>query len=145
MKMAPFYTYIVLSLALVACSQATQATVTITDVWGRPSPRAAANAAFYLSLENNTSSEVSLTGATIPVCTSAELHETTIDDQNVMSMRHIASVTIPKGKSLQLEPGGYHIMCLGLQSELKPGDHIPITLAFGDSGELQVEAVIGEP
>jgi copper(I)-binding protein len=145
MKMASIYAFIVLSFALAACGRAEQATVTATDIWGRPSPQAAANAAFYMSLENNIGSAVSLTGVTIPVCTSAELHETTIDDQSVMSMRHIASVTIPKGKSLQLEPGGYHIMCLGLQSELKPGDRIPITLTFADSGELQVEAVIREP
>lgn len=145
MKMVALTTLIILSLALAACGPDQQTTVTVSDVWGRPSPQAATNAAFYMKLENATSSDDSLTSATIPICTKTELHETTIDDQGVMSMQHINAVSLPKGQRAQLEPGGLHIMCVGLQAELNLGDHIPITLAFTNTGELQVEAEIREP
>ena len=135
---------VLLGLGLVACGSSEQDTVTVSDVWGRPSPASAANAAFYMNIHNNAQVQDSLSKAEIDICERTELHQTMIDDAGVMRMEHTERIDIPSGEIVSLEPGGYHVMCMGLQSQLQAGDQILITLSFAESGDLQVQAEIRE-
>jgi copper(I)-binding protein len=126
----------------VACGSSEQ--ITVTDLWGRPSPGSAANAAFYVSIHNNGSALEELVAADIDICGQTELHESTIDENSVMRMQHVEIIRVPPGETIHLEPGGYHIMCIDRQADLDPGDQIPITLHFANYGELSVEAEIRE-
>ena len=132
----------IVSLMLVACGGSEQ--ITINDSWGRPSPGSAANAAFYMSIHNNGSEVEELVAADVDICDQIELHESRIDDNGVMSMRHIEKIIIPPGETIDLEPGGLHIMCISRQADLAPGDEIPIRLQFANFGDLTVEAEIRE-
>ncbi len=58
---------------------------------------------------------------------------------NVMRMREVSGIDVPSGKSVELKPGGYHIMFLGLKQPLKVGEHIPITLHFEKAGDVNVD------
>ena len=129
-------------LMLVACGSSEQ--ITVTNLWGRPSPGSAANAAFYLSIHNNGPELEELVAADIDICGQTELHESTIDENSVMSMQHVEKIKVPPGETIHLEPGGLHIMCIDRQADLAPGDSIPITLQFANYGELSVEAEIRE-
>lgn len=133
---------VLITLMLVACGSSEQ--VTVTDLWGRPSPMSAANAAFYMSIHNNGSEPEELQAADIDICGRTELHESKIDDNGVMSMHHVEKIDIPPGQTISLEPGGLHIMCIGRQAELVSGEQIPILLEFATLGELEVEADIRE-
>ncbi len=86
-----------------------------------------------------------LVGAEVTICDRVELHETTIDGQGVMSMQHIKQIDVANGATVRFEPGGLHLMCLGLKEELKIGDQILIGLSFANSDDIQVEAEILEP
>ena len=62
----------------------------------------------------------------------------------MMSMQPVDSIEIPAGESVELEPGGYHIMVLDLAADLVAGDTVEVTLTF-DSGETQkVDAEVKE-
>ena len=132
----------IVSLMPVACGSSEQ--ITVTDLWGRPSPGSAANAAFYVSIHNNGSELEELVAADIDICGQTELHKSTIDENSVMSMQHVEKIKVPPGETIHLAPGGYHIMCFDRQADLAPGDQIPITLQFANYGELSVEAEIRE-
>jgi copper(I)-binding protein len=57
----------------------------------------------------------------------AEIHEMTMVD-NVMRMRPLKGLDLPAGKTVELKPGGYHVMLTGLKERLKDGDTVAITL-----------------
>lgn len=139
-----FTLFTIAGLAIVACQPADRVDLVVTDSWGRPSPASAANAAFYMNIRNTGRTLDSLERAEIDICDDTQLHETNIDDDGVMSMAHIMEIDIPGGETVSLEPGGLHVMCLGLKSPLEAGEEIPIKLSFAETGELQVQAEIQE-
>ena len=59
-----------------------------------------------------------------------------------MKMRPVKSIPVPAGGTVELKPGGYHIMLLDLKKDLKPGDTVPVTLSFEHGGELRIEAAV---
>ena len=62
----------------------------------------------------------------------------------MMGMQPIARLEIPAGGSVELKPGSYHIMLIGLKQDLKVGDSIEITLKFEKAGEIKVTAAVRE-
>ena len=65
------------------------------------------------------------------------LHETVVTD-GIASMPHAMSIPVPAGQNVQLAPGGYHGMLMGLTTALKEGDSFPVTLIFQNAGEITV-------
>ena len=62
----------------------------------------------------------------------------------MMGMQPVARVEIPAGGSLQLKPGSYHVMLIGLVKDLKAGDTIDLTLKFERAGAITVKAQVRE-
>ena len=56
-----------------------------------------------------------------------------------MRMRQVDAIALPAGKTVKLEPGGYHLMFVGLKAPLKAGDKFPMKLKFEKAGELTVD------
>ena len=130
-----------LVLLSTACGPA-KPKISVTNVWGRESIRSAANSAFYMDIGNAGRSDDHLIGVTADACRSTELHETTLDEQDVMKMRQVGEILIPGGQTVKLDVGGYHIMCLDRIEEFTSGDLIPITLNFEISGDKEISAEI---
>lgn len=145
MKKTKFFVILLVGLFLVACSSGERDGVTVEDVWGRSAPMSASNAAFYMTINNAGQEQDSLVAASISICDVTELHMSSIDDNGVMSMRQVQQIDVPAGETKNLEPGGLHIMCIGRQADLNPGDSIPISLSFARAGEIAAEANIKEP
>ncbi len=131
-------------LSLAACDSGDQDSLVVEDVWGRPSPKSASNAAFYLTIHNASQEQDDLITASADVCGRTELHRSSVDEQGVMSMQQVQQIDIAAGEATVLEPGGLHIMCIDRRSEFSSGDRVPITLSFARAGEIVVEAEIKE-
>jgi copper(I)-binding protein len=85
-----------------------------------------------------------LVSATSPACGMVELHETQMSD-GVMSMQHLPQgIPVPAGETVSLEPGGLHVMCMGVQSPLTVGEMVEVALEFENSGSKTIEAEIRE-
>lgn len=83
-----------------------------------------------------------LVGATSPWAPTVELHET-INDGGVMKMRPVpGGFEVPATGSLELKPGGKHIMLIGLNKPLVNGEEIEITLRFEKGGEITVKVPV---
>lgn len=66
------------------------------------------------------------------------IHKTTMED-GVMKMRHQkGGVPIPAGETVSFEPGGLHIMFMGLEAPLKDGEKNTATLVFEKAGKVEV-------
>ena len=121
---------ITLSLCLLAAATLAQAQVTIHAPWVRGTvPMQQASGAFMqLSADKTTR----LVAAQSPVAKVVEIHEMVMDN-NVMKMRQVPGLDIVPGSTLDLKPGGFHIMLIELKQQLKGGDVVPITLEFEDT------------
>lgn len=58
------------------------------------------------------------------------------------AMQQTGSLDIPASADVRLEPGGSHLMLMGLEKPLVEGDHFPITLQFERSGKITVDMVV---
>lgn len=144
MKHAHLLFGLLLILLLAACGQTEPAAgITVTDVWGRPSPSMAANGAFYMNIRNNDSADDRLVRAESAACGAVELHESVMDE-GVMRMVHVGEIELPPGQTTELKVGGLHVMCLDKQADFTAGSRIPVTLFFANAGEMAVEAEIRE-
>ena len=83
-----------------------------------------------------------LVGVSSPVG-DAEIHEMKMEN-NVMRMRQIKSLDLPRMQNVELKPGGYHVMLMGLKSQLKKGDTVPLTLKIEQGGKVTEQKVNAE-
>jgi len=114
----------------------------VSSAWARAKPAGGTSAA-YLTVTNGTSADDMLVGVAAPsVTSSASLHETTTDASGMTGMKHTDGVPIPAGKTVTLEPGGYHIMLMDLTRELKVGDTVDLVLTFQQAGPVNVTAEV---
>lgn len=130
-----------LALAGLLVSAQAMAQVDVSDAWVRGTVPAQTASGAFMTLHAH--QDAKLVGVSSPVGT-AELHEMKMEN-NVMRMRQIPSLDLPKMQDVQLKPGGYHVMLMGLKQQLKAGDTVPITLKFEQNGkviEQQVNAQV---
>jgi periplasmic copper chaperone A len=115
--------------------------IEIKDAWARATPGGAQTGAAYLTLLSPTGDR--LTGVTSPAAEKAELHQMT-NDGGVMKMREVSAIDLPPGTPVSLKPGGLHVMLMGLQHPLEPGQSLPVTLQFEKSGARAVNVAVGK-
>jgi len=146
-------TLVVASVAAGCSSGGGTAEVKATDAWARASSAMASAGAAYMTIENTGSAADALIGASSPAATTVEVHETVVmgspapgasADGGMMGMQPVKRLEIPAGGTVELKPGSYHIMLIGLKQDLKVGDSIEITLTFEKVGEIKVTATVRE-
>ena len=132
-------------LAIVAtllAALAAQAQTSIKDAWVRGT--VAGQKATGLFGQITSASGGKLVAASSPVAGVVEVHEMAMDG-NVMKMRAVPALDLPAGKTVELKPGGYHVMLLDLKQELKPGETVPVTLVIEGAGGKRENVEIKAP
>jgi copper(I)-binding protein len=135
--------YKILAVALLSATPAlAQApSVQVQDAWARATPPRAMSGGIFLTLTDSGAPD-RLIGVSTPAAATAQLHQT-VDDRGVMKMNEVPSLDLPPGKPVELKPGGYHIMLMGMKSQLKPGDTFPVTLTFAKAPPVTVTVTVG--
>lgn len=117
------------------------AALTVTDPWVKAAP--SGMTAAFGTLVNAGSSDVTVVSATTSINETTELHETVENEDGSMAMRpKEGGFVIPAGGSLALEPGGDHLMLMGLSEPVEAGTTVTITLTLGDGTTTEVEATV---
>ena len=138
-------TAISLTLAAILASAdgVSASSVMIMQAFARASATpTASSAAAYVSLMNHGAEADRLLSVSTPAARSAEIHKTEMVD-GVMKMAPAGPLALPMHGTLEMKPGGYHIMLMGLVGPLKKGDEIEITLTFEKAGEVKVKVPVG--
>jgi periplasmic copper chaperone A len=134
------------ALAAAACGSGSSATsgpsiaggqLTVKDAWVRAAP-AGADTAAYFTIVNGPVADDMLVGVSTTAARSAGLHQTTTDASGMTGMHMTEQVKIPGGGTVQFAPGGYHVMLVGVGSELKAGDQVVLQLSFEKAGVVKV-------
>lgn len=114
----------VLMLPLGAVAQ-----VKVIEPWIPEAPPNAQALGAFMILENDAETPVKVINAWAPGFDTIELHKSVEENGMHKMLKQEALIIPPKGR-LELKPGGYHVMLIGVQKPLKAGDTIPLRLDF---------------
>jgi periplasmic copper chaperone A len=131
-KLTQLSTSLLLSLA----ATASLAQVKVEHAWARPTVAGQQGGGGFLSI-TSASADRLLSGST-PLAERFELHMMAMKG-DVMEMRQVDAIELPAGKTVRLEPGGLHVMFIGLKTPLQTGSRVPVTLKFEKAGDVKVE------
>lgn len=116
--------------------------LSIQHPWSRETAVGQAVGGGFLTITNSGSREDRLLSGTTPVAAEVQLHTMTMDG-SVMRMRQVTDgVAIPATASVELKPGGYHIMFMGLKRQLRQGEFFPVRLHFQRAGSVTVQFAV---
>ena len=133
-------------LSVVLCvfvSPAALAQVQVKDPWVRATVSHQSVSGAFMQLSSVR--DVRLVEVRSPVAGAVELHEMKMD-QGIMRMRPVSGIDLPSGRSVELRPGGYHVMLMGLKRQLRAGESVPLTLVLegrdGKRETVEVKAAV---
>ena len=131
-------------LALMAAFAAPAlAEVSATDAWVRGTVPAQKSTGAFMTLHSTDYARI--VEVRTPVAKAAEIHASEMQG-GVMQMHAMEDFLLLPGKSVELKPGSYHIMLMGLAKPLAAGDTVPLTLvieeAKGRRRTLEVRAEV---
>lgn len=147
--MKPFFALLAAGFfMLTACAPASgspaaaQNDIKIYDPWARAALTQVSGV--FLRIENSGPAADKLLSASSEVAEMVQIHETTLEN-GTMSMRELPDgLEIPAGGETILKPGGYHLMLMGLNRELKAGEAIRVTLVFENAGEITLSVPVSD-
>jgi len=128
---------VTLGVASLCASAHALAQVDVSDAWVRGTVPAQTASGAFMTIHAHEAAK--LVGVSSPVG-AAEIHEMKMDN-NVMRMRQVQSLDLPKMQDVQLKPGGYHVMLMDLKQPLKAGDTVPLTLKIEQNGKVIEQTV----
>jgi copper(I)-binding protein len=120
---------------------AADSSLSVDDPYVRLAPPGVTTTGAFMTISNSGSADRKLVKAASPVSDKVQLH-THMNDHGVMKMREIPEIPVQANGKVELKPGSYHIMLIEMKTELKEGDHVPITLSFDDGSTSQVDATV---
>lgn len=116
--------------------------IKVSGFKARAVPAGAPTSAIYMSIENQGQAADALLSAKAEGVPATELHETVIDDQGVMNMNKLERIEIPAQSTVSFEPGGLHVMLIGLKEGLADGDSVNLDLSFEKAGKISLSVPV---
>ncbi len=129
------------SLLIATPALAQTPSVTATGAWARATAASQKVGGTFLTLTDSGAAD-RLLSASSPAASKVELHRT-VADNGVMKMLPVEALDLPPGKPVELKPGGYHLMMMGLTHPLVPGATFPMTLTFEKAPPVTVTVTVG--
>jgi len=132
-----------LSIALMAFATSIQAqdakvgAIKIENAYVRATAPGQPAAGAFMKIENSGSAD-QLVSASSPAAGEVQLHQMSMEG-NVMKMGQVKDIAVPANGSVDLKPGGYHIMLMNIKAPLKVGETVPVKLKFAKAGEVEVK------
>ena len=127
--------------ALLSVSTLLASSIEINDAYVRATPPGLPNSAAFMQIENTTSKDISITKVSSPIAKFVELHAHDMKN-GVMKMYQVKRITVPNHGKVSLQPGGFHIMLIGLHKPLKEGETVTFTLGLSNGDTKTITAPI---
>jgi len=130
--------------ALLASLPAFAGELTVTNAWSRSTPPVAKVGVVYFTLKNDTGKSDRLLKLSTPVAGKVEVHRTEVLD-GIARMREVAVLHVDAGQTLEFQPGGLHVMLMGLRKPLVAGTTYELDLLFEVAGPRKVRVEVRSP
>jgi copper(I)-binding protein len=126
---------------LIFCLPAFAENLQITDAWIKNLPMTVPVRAGYMRIFNHQAREITIVSLESKSFQSIEIHQS-LETDGLMSMRPVDTLSIPAGGSLELAPGGFHLMMMNPLEQLLPGKKITVTLHYQDQKTQTIDMVV---
>jgi copper(I)-binding protein len=130
------------ALLLAAFATTGAAQVAVGNPWVRGTVAGQKGTGAFMQLTSL--SDLTLVGAATPAAKIVEIHRMTTDG-GVMKMSAVGRLPLPAGKTVELKPGGYHVMLMDLTQPLREGDTVPMTLTLEDRAGAKQTVEVNAP
>ena len=127
---------------LIACSTLYAQTVEVKDAWVRATVPGQKGTGACMNITAKDGAK--LVGASSPVAGVVEVHEMKMDG-DIMRMRAVPVLELPAGQTVQLKPGGYHVMLMELKQGLPKDSTVPLTLRLQDAQGVETRMEVSVP
>ena len=125
--------------AMAAAADVTLGDLTLTGAFTRATLPNAPVAGGFLTIANAGAEADRLVAVSVDFAKEGQIHEMAMEG-DVMKMRQLPDgLVIPAGETVTLEPGGYHLMFMGLSRALVEGETVPVTLTFEKAGDVTID------
>lgn len=115
--------------------------IALDNAWARPASQGGKSAA-YLRISNGTASTDTLLSFSSNAAESVELHESIEHEDGTTSMQPAGQQVIEESEKLVFEPGGLHLMLIGVKQDLAIGDSLQITIEFARASTISTTAKV---
>jgi copper(I)-binding protein len=115
--------------------------LTVTNAWSRSTPPGVTVGVVYFTLKNDTGKSDRLLKLSTSVATKVEVHRTEVLD-GIARMREVAVLHLDAGQTLEFQPGGMHVMLMGLKQPLVVGKSYELELLFEVAGPRKVKIAV---
>jgi len=132
---------LLLMLATLVVPVAVSQELVAEDFWLRESIPGQPNGAGFGKISNPTDMDAFLIGADIGIAEVVEIHQH-LHENGQMRMVQMETLVNPAGQEVELRPGGYHLMLIGLKEPLVADSIHPITLIFNDGSTISLEVPV---
>jgi copper(I)-binding protein len=144
--MRPIFFLLAVALALAGgiavAEEYSAGTIQIGNPWTRATPKGSTVAGAYMTLTNKGSAPDRLVGGSSAVADRFEVHSMVMDG-GVAKMRPVdGGLEIKPGETVELKPGGLHVMLTGLKQPLNKGEKVKATLEFEKAGRVEIEYTV---
>ena len=131
----------ILSLQMATISIASSAEIlTVSNPWVRATVPAQQVTGAFMTL--TAAADLRLVAVSSPQAGMVEIHQMTMEN-NVMQMRALPDgLALPKGKAIELKPGGYHLMVMDLKRPMLQGAWLPLTLTVETKDKKRSTVVV---
>lgn len=131
------------ALGTSALAQANQSeSLSIHHAWSRETAAGQSVGGRFMTIANRGAAADRLLSGTSPVAAEVQLHTMSMDG-GIMRMRRVeGGIAVPAKGTLELKPGSYHIMFMGLKRQLRQGERFPVTLRFQRAGSVTVQVSV---
>ncbi|MEL0660200.1 copper chaperone PCu(A)C [Psychromonas arctica] len=132
-------TFLICTLLLSINSFASE--LDISEQHIRATPPHAKNSAAFFTITNNTNKNVNLVAVQSDIAEQIQIH-TNINEDGLMKMRQVDTIMIKANSSTSLQPGGYHVMFIGLKNSLTEGQSVDLMLYFDNGEQIKVNTPV---
>lgn len=115
--------------------------LSVEEAQVRAVPPVSTTTAAFMVLRNSGEQDVVVRGAFSPAAEHTELHDH-VEEDGVMQMRQVSAISVPAGGSVELAPGGLHLMLIELVETLEEGDQVELTLELDNAEQVTFEAPV---
>lgn len=116
------------------------ADISVKDVYIKQTPPNATNTAIFMKIYNTSHKDLALYKVETNLSNTAELHNN-LREKNKMMMIQVPKILIKANSSIELKPGGYHIMVLNLKNKIDANTSANITLYFDNNQSIELKNV----
>ncbi len=114
----------------------------VDDAWVRTTVPGQPSSGAFMRITADSDSK--LLSVASPAANNVQIHEMSMTN-DVMRMGPVDSVPLPAGKTVSLDPDGYHVMLMGLVEQIKEGDQVPLTLTIEDEKGVRETVQVSAP